>query len=225
MNILFVTVGTTAIENGGIGKPPDGRDNTALQADMQRYKDDRTKDAGRWRKLQQDLVAAHLKYWEMPKEYTTEKLNFQQSSAELTSTSCLARDLGAEFVMDKIVLLPTDTPAGRMACSVVLEVMKSSQYGMPVARERIVEQPIPGLEKDISKLAEGLRNAIGEQSTSGADRRFVNVTGGFKGTSLMLGRLSKMEFLRIYYQHETLESPVYMHDLRTSGEVDVWRDD
>ena len=92
MKILYVTVGTSAITNAGIGKPPGGRDNTALQGDMRRYREDKGKDFGRWGKLFDDLVKAHFRYWEMPEDYTTNPYNFLQSSAELTSTYCLFRE-------------------------------------------------------------------------------------------------------------------------------------
>lgn len=223
MNILFVTVGTTAISNSGIGKPPNNQNNTALQADMLRYDQDRQKDAGRWEKLRRDLVAAHLKYWEMNESDTSNPLNFKQSSAELTSTYRLIQDLGATDPIEKIVLLPTDTAEGRMASTVVLEVMRSPQYGIPVNKDRIVEELIPGLEVTIEELDRRLREAIGKHSRSLHDHRFVNVTGGYKGTSLMFGRLSVTEDLEIYYQHESKHAPVYMKDLVTGTQPILWK--
>ena len=213
MNILFVTVGTSSITNPSIGRPPAGRDNTTLQGDMRLYREDKRKDFGRWGKLFQDLVAAHVRFWEMPEEYVTNPYNALQSSAELTSTYSLFREMGTGFSMDKIVLLPTDTPEGLMASRVVLEVMKSPQYGIRVAKDRIIEEPIPGLERDMGKLKSGLLEAIGEHSFSHHDRRFVNVSGGFKGTSLVFGRISKDHNLEIYYQHETLHKPIHMREI------------
>lgn len=210
MKILYVTVGTSGITNGGIGRPPDGRDNTTLQGDMRLYREDKRKDFGRWGKLFDDLVKAHARYWEMPEAYTTSPYNFPQSSAELTSTYCLFR----EMPFDKLVLFPTATPEGEMASKVVLEVMKSTPYGVRVAKDRIVEQPIPGLERDMDKLDAGLREAIAKHdSLSRHDERYVNVTGGFKGTSLMFGRLSKELDLEVYYQHETSHAPIHMRDV------------
>ena len=211
MKILYVTVGTSAITNPGIGKPPDGRDNTVLQGNMRLYREDKRKDFGRWGKLFDDLVKAHVRYWEMPEDYTTNPYNFVQSSAELTSTYCLFREIS----IDKLVLLPTDTPDGRMASRVVLEVMQGSPYIKRVAIPSIVEEPIPGLETDMSKLAAGLRAAILKHDLSRHDTRYVNVTGGFKGTSLMFGRLSTELDCEIYYQHETSHAPIHMQD--------VWR--
>jgi hypothetical protein len=224
VNILFVTVGTSGLTNPGIGKAPNGRDNTALQAEILRYKQDRNKDAGRWAKLDRDLVAAHKAYWGMPDRFTTSPFNYLQTAAELTSTHCLIRDVGSKYPFDKIVLLPTATADGRMASKVVLEVMRSPEYGIPLNKDSIIEEPIPGLEKDIEKLAAGLREAVWKHSQFAVDKRFLNVTGGFKGTSLMLGRLSADNNYRIYYQHETLDAAVYMRDLSTSGSPDVWQD-
>jgi hypothetical protein len=211
MKILYVTVGTSAITNAGIGKPPDGRDNTTLQGDMRLYREDKRKDFGRWGKLFDDLVAAHIRYWEMPEDYSINPYNFLQSSAELTSTYCLFR----EMAFDKLVLFPTATPDGKMASRVVLEVMKSTPYGVRVAKDRIIEEPIPGLETDMKTLGAGLRAAIGKHSLSRHDERYVNVTGGFKGTSLMFGRLSKEMDIEVYYQHETSHAPIPMQDVWT----------
>ncbi len=236
MNVLFVTVGTSALTNPGIGKAPNGRDNSALQLDMQRFKETRNKpsfspeslkkdDFGRWTKLYRDLVGAHQAHWGNTEEtYRSNPLKASQTAAELTTTHCLVRDVGREFPFDKIVLLPTETADGQMASRVVLAVMRSAEFGLELNPDRIVEEPIPGLEKEIGKLADGLRAAISTHSPFANDRRFVNVTGGFKGTSLMLGRLSKEGRYRIYYQHETLDAAVYMRDERTSGNWDVWRD-
>jgi CRISPR/Cas system-associated protein Csm6 len=209
MKILYVTVGTSAITNTGIGRPPDGRDNTTLQGDMRLYREDKRKDFGRWGKLFDDLVKAHVRYWEMPEAYTTSPYNFLQSSAELTSTYCLFREMS----FDKLVLFPTATPDGQMASRVVLEVMKSTPYGVRVAKDRIIEELIPGLETDMNKVDAGLRAAIGQHTLSRHDERYVNVTGGFKGTSLMLGRLSKEMDLEVYYQHETSHAPIPMRDV------------
>ena len=211
MKILYVTVGTSAITNTGVGRPPDGRDNTTLQGDMRLYREDKRKDFGRWGKLFDDLVKAHVRYWEMPEAYTTSPYNFLQSSAELTSTYCLFR----EMPFDKLVLLPTDTPDGKMASRVVLEAMKSTPYGVRVAKDRIVEELIPGLETDMDKLDAGLRAAIFKHDSSRDDTRHVNVTGGFKGTALMFGRLSTELDYEVYYQHETSHAAIHMRD--------VWR--
>lgn len=224
MKVLFVTVGTSALTNRGIGKPPNGRDNTALQEQMRRYQEGKNKDFGRWGRLFEDLVAAHLKYWELGDEFVSNRYNFLQSSAELTSTYCLFRDQGPGFSVDRLVLLPTDTPEGWMASKVVLAVMKNPKYDIRVAKDQIVEETIPGLESDMQELAEGLESAIRKHSPSDHDQRWVNVTGGLKGTSMMLGRLSAEHHYTIYYQHETLDSPVYMRDLRTSGSRAVWQD-
>ena len=209
MKILYVTVGTSAINNPGIGKPPDGRDNTTSQGNMRLYREDKRKDFGRWGKLFDDLVKAHIKYWEMPEAYTVNPYNFLQSSAELTSTYCLFREIS----IDKLVLLPTETPDGRMASRVVRDVMKSAPYGTRVAIPSIIEEPIPDLEPDINKLDARLRAAIDQHSPSRHDERFVNVTGGFKGTSLMFGRLSKEMDFEVYYQHETSHAPIRMRDV------------
>jgi putative CRISPR-associated protein (TIGR02619 family) len=210
MKILYVTVGTSAIKNPGIGRPPDGRDNATLQGDMRLYREDKGKDFGRWGKLFDDLVKAHVRYWEMPEDYTTDPRNFEQSSAELTSTYFLFREMS----FDKLVLLPTDTPDGKMASQVVLAVMKSTPYGVRVAKDRIIEEPILGLERDMDKLDAGLRAAIlKHDSLSRHDERYVNVTGGFKGTSLMLGRLSTELDYEVYYQHETSHAPIHMRDV------------
>jgi len=235
MNVLFVTVGTSGLTNPGVGKAPNGRDNSALQLEMQRFKETRNKplftresrekgDFGRWNKLYQDLVLAHQAHWEMEETYRSSPLKANQTAAELTTTHCLVRDVGREFPFDKIVLLPTETADGQFASRVVLAVMRSPAFKLELNPDRIVEQPIPGLEREIGTLADGLRAAISKHTQSANDKRFVNVTGGFKGTSLMLGRLSKDGGYRIYYQHETLGAPVYMWDEETSGSWDVWPD-
>jgi putative CRISPR-associated protein (TIGR02619 family) len=213
MKVLYVTVGTSAITNAGIGKAPDGRNNATLQGNMRLYSEDRRKDFGRWGKLFDDLVEAHRRYWELSDDFVSRRYNFSQSSAELTSTYCLFRDRGPAFSVDRLVLLPTDTIDGQMASRIVLAVMKSPHYPVRVEKDQIVEEPIPGLESDMKKLAGGLETAIRKHSASDRDELLVNVTGGLKGTSLMLGRLSARLNFDVYYQHETSDAPVYMKEL------------
>lgn len=212
MNVLFVTIGTSAIENPNIGKAPDERDNTALRADVKRYLEDPRKEGPRWQKLRRDLASAHLRYWSgMNDSYTMSRFNFSKSCAELTSTFCLIREL--DFEIDRIVLLPTDTAEGRFACDVVWEVMKSRDYAIGVETDQIVVEPIPGLDIKDGTINE-LKSVVAKHTKSVKDRRVVNVTGGFKGTALLFGRLAADVNYHFYYQHGSQASPVWMRDLK-----------
>jgi putative CRISPR-associated protein (TIGR02619 family) len=199
MNILFVTVGTTALYNPDVGRAPDGtRDNRALRADVERYRNVSDKRPERWADLKTRLVEAHRQYWTVANaNYWKDQKRFRETSAELTSSHFLIASLNLKF--EKTVLLVSDTDDGRMAGDINRRVMEES-----LGWRGVSIQDVRTLDKDFVDPAPALRAALAESRLAKEDRVAFNMTGGFKGTVITLALLAAEENWEIYYQHESL---------------------
>ncbi len=105
---------------------------------------------------------------------------------------------------DKIVLLHSDNDEGRFCASVVERVLRD-KIGIPCQVERdeikgLDPQDAGGFNQALGDIWNRYRNEIGE-------KYIFNLTGGYKGTAIMLGGLAyKMRAtaqITVFYLHET----------------------
>jgi putative CRISPR-associated protein (TIGR02619 family) len=207
MNLLLVTVGTSAIENCELGRAPDGRDNAALQADIQRYMRDPYKRPERWAKLADDIFKAHQRYWDMPDDYTGNKLNFKQTSAELTSTVLLLRR--EALLPVHLALLSSDTEECWFAAKINERVLQYI-YRKKVDEIRVEAVRVPKLDLEFHHTTQSLAEVVSAKRESGRDQVIVNFTGGYKGTVPSITYLALEGRWLLYYQHESQKRGVYL---------------
>jgi len=207
MNLLFVTVGTSALDNPEVGQAPDRRDNKTLRGDLDRYRRSADKSLERWSKLLGDVVQAHKRYWEQAQFYILNWENRKQTSAELTSTMSLLRDATEHGFRppDKLVLLASDTEEGELAAKVNEAVFRTLHPWMTFAVSRVKNLNVKFA--DFTRSIEGLVN---EHQESGADRVVFNVTGGYKGAIPCITALARDKGWLLYCQHEDAGYGVYL---------------
>ncbi len=225
MKVLFVTVGTTAIYNPGIGTV-DGRDNAALLSEAQNYERDPFKLARAYAPMRDRLIQEHLRYWGKGAGYVAEPDNFHQSAAELTSTWTLLHpeEKGVKPQVNRMVLLTTPTPEGQLAGEIVLIVMRSDDYDVGFPKVSIDKVNVPGLETEFNTMQTNLLAAINANRISPLVPALCNVTGGYKATAILVARHAKRERLRLFYQHETQNKGLYLNEKDESGDTSriVW---
>ena len=218
-NLLFVTVGTSAIHNELLGTL-DGRDNQALRDAALRYLDDPdkpTEDMGRYGSLFGDLCHANLEFWrndfETVRKWIQERRYFRATSAELLSTYILRRESKLEF--KRVVLLASDTPDGLMAARINQSVMHSSEFQEKVqwSLTSVDCKTVPGLDKGLGSWFEEIPKVVAEAGRD-QERYRVNITGGYKGIALAFGYLAREESkppYSLYYLHESLSEPMFIN--------------
>lgn len=214
MSFLFATVGTSSLKNALVGTVG-GRDNAALRTEVGEYLGDHEKAPEKWAALRDRLIAAHELYWDMAREYVTNPANYHQTSAELISTYqmfTLLADRHPGRTIRRIVLLASATAEGRFAAEVVLGVMRSAKYGIPVSKDQIGIHPIPGLDRQLVDLSEVLPAMVREYRPDPSHGLVhFNVTGGFKGTAVVIGMLAAEHGYALFYQHESLHIPIFIN--------------
>jgi putative CRISPR-associated protein (TIGR02619 family) len=214
MSLLFVTVGMSSVRNEKIGAVGD-MDNSDLLAEVRRCFPAPGRSPADRAGLRDRLVEAHKRYWDMPREYITNPDNYRQTSAELISTYQMFTLLAERYpgrTIDRIVLLASATSDGRFAADVVLGVMQSEKYSIPVAKDRIGVYVIPGLDKEFVDLSEAIPAMVREHRPDPAkDLVHFNVTGGFKGTGVVIGMLAADYGFALFYQHESLHIPIFIN--------------
>lgn len=227
-NLLFVTVGTSAITNELLGTL-NGKDNSALREAVQDYESDATKlngQMGRYGGLFSDLVRANREFWQTDpgvlKRWIAEKRFFRATSAELLSTYLLCKK--REFFGEHLVLLASDTPEGWLAARVNQSVFHSIEY-----QERLGFRPlarietVAGLDKEPAAWFDEIGQVITNEGRGQAFYR-VNLTGGYKSVALALGyhaaRNPGNPKYHLYYLHESLNVPLFLVEgkLESEGE-------
>lgn len=214
MSLLFVTVGMSSVRNEKIGAVGD-LDNSDLVTEVRRCFTGPGTSPEEWAGLRGRLVEAHRRYWDMPREYVTNPGNYRQTSAELISTYQMFALLAERYPgrsIDRIVLLASATPGGHFAGEVVLGAMQSEKYSIPVAKEHIGMDAIPGLDKEFVDLSEAVPAMVRKYRPDPAkDLVHFNVTGGFKGTGIVIGMLAAEHGFALFYQHESLHIPIFIN--------------
>jgi putative CRISPR-associated protein (TIGR02619 family) len=202
--IIFVTVGTSAISNPDIGRAPRGeRDNGPLRRRAQLYLDDPDKNEARSRPLLEELCAAHRAFWEQCEEYIRFRANATQTSAELRSTWLFTTE--RHMTPDEMVLLPSNTPESKLAAWANENVLRKVYPAANVAVE-----PIQELNDDMIERPDQVIPIIRRHCGGTDDRRWLNITGGYKGTVAILTLVAQRMGLQLFYQHEKKERPVWV---------------
>jgi len=208
MNLLFVTVGTSAIENQEVGQAPDRQDNKLLLAEIVRYNRSTSRTRERWPKLFSDLVEAHKRYWDgMDGSYTFNPDNRKQTSAELSSTMALLHDFKAKGIQppDKLVLLASDTEEGEFAAQVNEATFRALLPWISLAVTRV-----KNLDERFSDFSQSIGQSVNEYRESGADNVVFNITGGYKGAIPAITALAISGGWTLYYQHERSGDGAYL---------------
>ena len=217
---LFVTVGTTALTNAGIGSK-NGRPNSAIREHLARFLGDPEKPArgyGPHRRLAEDLIEAHVQAWRKP-ELLRNRKRYRTTSAELLSTYLGAT--ASDFPLDGIVLLCSDTPTGKFAAEINREVMLTLEYRRALRPEmdflEVQVGVIPGLDAKAANFSSAVREVVTGWAPA-VEKVRINITGGYKSLAATLGIVAAQdERYRLYYLHESLDVLVYLNPRAGTG--------
>lgn len=204
MNILFITVGMSALENNHVGRASDDRDNASLKAEVRRYFNDPYQHEKHWMRLREDLIQAHLRYWNAGAAYQNDTLHFEYTSAELTSTIFLLRGLESQSLPERLVLLCSDTNKGKFAAHINAEALHHLHPEIPVEAKHV-----PHLDVEFKDTRVELRRIFDEvYRLRKGDQVTINITGGYKGTIPFLTWFAIKNDWKLYFQHLEHDSAV-----------------
>ena len=222
-NLVFVTVGTSALDAAGRRRsgPPEL---VQLGERVREFKRNPT-DEEAW-KFHDPLFGLHCEYWKGHARWDDPGA-WRETSAELITTATLLRKLKEETALrvDRVILLVTKTPDGGLAGALVKAVMGSDAYRRHVDVPEVIVRHISGITAagSVEHLPDELLQAVNEQRDSEIDRVVFNVTAGFGGTGVLIGMLAVRHGFRIYYQHESMKSPIFIaQNLRIGRSPEVW---
>jgi CRISPR/Cas system-associated protein Csm6 len=188
--LLFVTVGTTAIGNPRIG-------DAHLRDIAQQYMKAPDETFAMLHELERKLVAAHSELWKDLKNLDLPPDDFDRTSAELTSTMLLLRQFPS---VTTVVFLGSATDEGRLATGINAAVLREIW-----SRAAVSAQTIPGLEKAFTKVTPAVEKILNDYSAAAAARVSFNITGGFKGVVPSITFLAMQHpGWSIYYQYQGL---------------------
>jgi len=190
--LLFVTVGTTAIRNPKIG-------DTHLSQIAQHYLKAPDERFAQLHELEQKLVAAHSDFWRNLKGREISPDDFDRTSAELTSTMRLTQQ---QQSITSIILLGSETTEGKLATAVNHAVLSRIWKG-----GQVFENIVPGLEKRFTKVTPSIEKILEGRGASSASRVHFNITGGFKGVIPSITYLAMQhQGWSVFYQYEGLNT-------------------
>jgi putative CRISPR-associated protein (TIGR02619 family) len=230
-NLLFVTVGVSALDaprriRGAA--PTRAADLKALSQSVQDFKGDGTgAKAAKGSALFDPLLALHLEFWGQATVALGEADPERRTAAELLTTAVLLRQLAdkASLTMDRVILLVPETPEAELAGRVVKTVMESNQYKGHCHVPEIRVRPIPGVADDEAarRLPDAVLCAVEENRDSETDRIIFNATAGFSATLILVGMLALRYGFRVYCQHDSRSSPMYIsQNLNIGWSPTIW---
>ena len=215
-NSLFVTVGTSALDAPRRIldiNPSRKADLEPLTQHVREFRRDK-RPAKTGDTLYDPLMALHLGVWGHTKFPGDHADGGRQTSAELLTTAALLRQLAQDthIVADLIVLLVPETPEGLLSGRIVKAVMDSREYKAHCSVPEVRTRTIPGIAEDeaVKRLPDALLCAVEENRESESDRIIFNATAGYGATLVLVGMLALRYGFRIYYQHETMKSPIFI---------------
>ena len=189
--LLFVTVGTTAIRNEKIG---DGDLTDIARQYLSKPKREKAAFA-RIHNLERKLVWAHANFWKEMEEGSPTSDDFDRTSAELTSTRALLRQFPS---LTTVVFLGSNTEEGELATNINHAVLEQTWN-----RGHVLKKIIPGLEKSFTRVTPALKQILEHYQAHEAHRVSFNVTGGFKGVIPSVTYLATLHpGWAIYYQYQ-----------------------
>jgi putative CRISPR-associated protein (TIGR02619 family) len=216
-NLLFVTVGVSALEAPGRIRRADrtrGSDLDPLIDSIEEFRKEKgDAKAAKGDALFDPLLSVHLKFWGQPKIPWGDPGAGRRTSAELMTTAVLLRNLAqTQLRVDRIILLVPKTPEGELASRVAQKVMESHEYRSHCGAPEVRTRSIPGIaEKEaMERLPDALLCAVAENRESEADRIIFNATAGYGATLIVVGMLALRYGFRMYYQHESMASPIFI---------------
>jgi hypothetical protein len=127
--------------------------------------------------------------------------------------------------MDRVILLIPETPEAGLAGRVVKAVMESNEYKGHCRAPEIRARPIPGVTDDeaAKRLPDAILCAVEENRDSEADRVIFNATAGFGATLILVGMLALRYGFRVYCQHDSRRSPMYIsQNLNIGWSPSIW---
>jgi putative CRISPR-associated protein (TIGR02619 family) len=222
-NSLFVTVGVSALEGPRRilrTNPSRKGDLEPLAQEVEEFRRDK-RPAKTGNALYEPLLAFHLGVWrhvKFPEEHTDRG---HQTSAELVTTAALLRQLAQDtnVVADRIVLLVPDTPEGLLSGRIVKAVMEAQEYRAHCPVPEVRTHTIPGIAEAeaVKRLPDALLCAVEENRECESDRVIFNATAGYGATLVLIGMLALRYGYRIYYQHESMKSPIFISQSLSIG--------
>ena len=227
---FFVTVGTTALTNEGIGSA-DGSPNSILQDRVNSFLGDPVKPAlgyGAHRRLAEELIRSHVIAWQTPGRFEDRK-RYRTTSAELLSTYLATRAPG--FELDGIVLLCSETEEGRFAAEINRDVMRTSEYRRALRPDldflEVQVAVIYGLDANTADFTEVTRETVKAWLPAAKDVKVrVNITGGYKSLAATFGIVAVLDSrYRLFYMHESTEVLMCINpENRTGGPAKTYGD-
>jgi len=218
--ILFVTVGTSALYNPGIGgESTEGRQLRAAVDEYRESPDVLKPSMATRNRLWERLVEAHRVFFRSDAEHQADPRNWRETSAELLSTRVLLkkRQREGDPPPSRIILLASETPDGILAGEVCLDLMKT--MFRPIDCKGLVI--VKGLNTEFIDTTEKLWEAMEPELRRAEGAVQVNMTGGYKGTIPSLTTLAATYGWRLFYQHESLHEIVELSFVVEGGAVRI----
>jgi putative CRISPR-associated protein (TIGR02619 family) len=226
-NLLFVTVGTSALDAAGrmrddLAKGSDCAVDRArlgeletLAASVRDYKNDRTaSQSEKGERIFAPLLALHRAFWVRERPLANPKMS-RETSAELFTTAALLDELNGgvpPLAMDRIVLLIPGTPEGKLAGRIVQEIMELPEYQDRRGQPRVTRHETPDISQKgaIESLPDEILKTVALHRGPENNRVFFNATAGFGVTGILIGMLAARHGYRVYYQQERMDKPFFI---------------
>jgi putative CRISPR-associated protein (TIGR02619 family) len=218
-NLLFVTVGVSAIRDRMIDDPAEDK----LRELLKRLK---SADPADWPEARPGLIKWHRSRWAERTSVDDGRLVLR-TSAELLTTAKILRqlyELSPACDVARVILLASNTPDGQFAAEVNREVMQSPEYApvkpMPAVAIELIPAPS---SQSVETLSDCILKAVNRHRDSENDRVIFNITGGFGGVNTLIGMQAVHYGYRLCYQHQTMQQPVYIgQNLRAYTSPEPW---
>jgi putative CRISPR-associated protein (TIGR02619 family) len=217
--LLFITCGTSALTN--LTGPQTDTTAPQLAADLSGYLDTpkvQKDDFAVRQRLLERLKKAHAAFWDTPAWFSNPR-KYRKTSAELISTHALGESFKQHgYKVSRIVMLRSDTPEGELAANVNMHFLSHHQHfkTMFASAQRQLKKIdgwdarfVENLHESIEQIALAERTGLDEFRPNGIIVYF-NITGGFKGAIPAITALGMKHCWRLYYQHETLSTSVFI---------------
>lgn len=237
MNIVFVTVGTSAVSNEELWEADSGL-RPIIPRDIHGFMNGLEEGEDPPRGFENLLLSAHNAFWNKNNNYRCNRAHRLKTSAEAISTysARVSQLFELKAGRDKVVLLLSNTTLGQLCGRINKHLIEKYVFATPAENEDVTTETIKlsspegfrTVAQDGHPIYPQILRVIEKHLDGNNAEAFFNITGSYKGLIPAITHICTTRYSNrstILYLHETMDATVTLKPtIEGTAMEEGWRD-